>query len=52
MATSGGTDPPPGNVAGNEGVSYASKVIGKKAGERAKLNVLDIFLERRENTIN
>jgi hypothetical protein len=52
MATSGGTDPPPGNVAGNEGVSYANKVSGKKAGERAKLNVLDVFLERRENTIN
>ena len=50
MATGG--DKPPDKMAGNEGASYASKVSGKKAGERAKLNVLDIFLERRENTIN
>ena len=29
-----------------------TKSVAKWSGERAKINVLDIFLERRENTIN
>ena len=51
MATGGEPKAPPDKTAGN-GASYANKVSGKKAGERSKLNVLDIFLERRDNSIN
>ena len=33
-------------------LAMLTKSVAKWSGERAKINVLDIFLERRENTIN
>ena len=43
--------------AGNHGhgqgaVSYAGLVAGKQPNGRKKLNILDIMLERRDNTVN
>ena len=50
MATGG--EPPPGKVDGKPGASYANTVTGNKTNGRKKLNVLDIFLDRKENSIN
>ena len=41
----------PRDVQGDR-TTYASKVTGRKSTGRVKLNVLDIFLERRDNSIS
>ena len=33
-------------------MTYANKVSGMKRGEKPKLNVLDIFLERKDDTVS
>ena len=55
--TGGGGDDKAQQHAGNHGhgqgaLSYAGLVAGKQPNGRKKLNILDIMLERRDNTVN
>ena len=48
----GGVPAANGDQDGRVKMIYANKVSGLKPGERPKLNVLDIFLERKHDTVS